>query len=115
MVGAAYFPKRGDIVWITLDPQEGHEQAGRRPALVISHTEYNRVRGMAVMCAITKQAKGRPFETLIPAGPRVTGVVLADQIKCVAYRERAAEFIAAAPRDLIEEVLAKLSTLFFDD
>lgn len=114
MVAPAYFPQRGDIVWVTLDPQEGHEQAGRRPALVLSHGEFNRVRRLAVMCAITTKANGRPLEVPLPAGMKVSGVVLVDQIKSLAWRERGAEFIDTAPLDLLDEVLAKLTAIIFD-
>ncbi len=74
-------PDRGDVVWITLNPQAGHEQAGRRPALVVSPLSYNGKVGLAVLCPITSQVKGYPFEVLIPPGLKVSGAVLADQVK----------------------------------
>lgn len=77
----AYIPERGDAVWITLDPQAGHEQAGRRPALVLSPSSYNGRVGLALLCPITRQAKRYPFEVLLPAGSPVVGVVGADQVK----------------------------------
>src|SRR5256712_14029729 len=78
---AGYIPERGDAVWITLDPQAGHEQAGRRPALVLSPSAYNGRVGLALFCPITNQVKGYPFEVLIPPGSPVTGVVGSDQVK----------------------------------
>ena len=85
-----YIPKRGDVIWISLDPQAGHEQAGRRPALVLSPEVYNAPAGLALICPISNQAKGYPFEVQIPAGLSVTGVILADQLKSVDWQVRKA-------------------------
>ena len=104
-------PDRGDVVWITLDPQAGHEQAGRRPALVISPLSYNGKVGLAVLCPITSQVKGYPFEVLIPPGLKVSGAVQADQVKSLDWRVRKAEFLCRLPRPAIVEVLHKLGTL----
>src|SRR5437762_13948374 len=82
----AYVPERGDAVWLTLDPQAGHEQAGRRPALVLSPAAYNGRVGLALCCPITNQAKGYPFEVALPDGLAVSGVVLADQVKSLDWR-----------------------------
>ncbi len=82
----AYIPERGDAVWITLDPQAGHEQAGRRPALVLSPSAYNGRVGLALFCPITSQVKGYPFEVRLPAGSPVSGVVGADQVKSLDWR-----------------------------
>jgi len=76
-----YVPQRGDAVWISLHPQAGHEQAGRRPAVVLSPAAYNGKVGLAILCPITNQIKGYPFEVLIPVGLPVTGVILADQVR----------------------------------
>lgn len=73
-----YIPARGDVVWLTFNPQAGHEQAGRRPALVLSPSSYNRKVGLAIFCPITSQVKGYPFEVAIPAGSKLGGVILAD-------------------------------------
>ena len=100
-------PERGDFVWLDFQPQAGHEQAGRRPALVLSHHAYNAKVGLAVCCPVTNQAKGYPFEVAI-AGANLTGVVLADQLKNLDWRVRRAEFIDAAPDELVTEVLAKV-------
>ncbi|MFW6150406.1 MAG: type II toxin-antitoxin system PemK/MazF family toxin, partial [Chloroflexota bacterium] len=74
----ACVPRRGDVVWITLNPQAGHEQAGRRPAVVLSPESYNSKVGLAILCPITGQAKGYPFEVVVPAGLPVQGVALSD-------------------------------------
>ena len=107
----AYVPERGDLVWITLNPQAGHEQAGRRPAVVLSPVAYNGKVGLAILCPITSRAKGYPFEVSIPDGLPVTGVVLADQVKSLDWRARRAERIGALPATTIAEVLNKLDTL----
>jgi len=83
MIQARYVPRRGDFIWLDFNPQKGHEQAGRRPALVLSMTDYNRQVGLAVVCPITSAAKGYPWEVMIPQGEFVVGVVLSDQIKNV--------------------------------
>jgi mRNA interferase MazF len=107
----SYIPDRGDVVWITLSPQLGHEQAGRRPALVLSPAAYNGRVGLAILCPITSQIKGYPFEVLIPEGLEVGGVILADQVKSQDWHARRAERICALPQVIVAEVLAKLSTL----
>lgn len=106
-----YTPERGDFVWIRLNPQAGHEQAGRRPALVLSPRAYNDKVGLALFCPITNQAKGYPFEVAIPPGLDVTGVILADQIRSLDWQARQAEFICQAPAAVLAEVLQKLDTL----
>jgi mRNA interferase MazF len=104
-------PNRGDIVWIDFDPQAGHEQCGRRPALIVSPRSYNRKVGLVLLCPITNQRKGYPFETLLPKGLKVTGVVLADQIKSLDWRARHVEFCCEAPEAAVREVIAKAQTL----
>ncbi len=76
-----YVPDCGDAIWLTFSPQTGHEQAGRRPALVLSPGVYNSKVGLAILCPVTDQAKGYPFEVRIPDGLEVAGVILADQVK----------------------------------
>jgi len=107
----AYVPRRGDVVWITLSPQAGHEQAGRRPAVVLSPAAYNDKVGLAIFCPITSQIKGYPFEVLIPKGLDVSGVILADQVKSLDWRARNAELICTLPAETVTEVLRKLGTL----
>jgi mRNA interferase MazF len=93
------------------DPQSGHEQAGRRPALVVSPSAYNEKIGLALLCPITNQAKGYPFEVALPKGIGVSGVILADQIKSLDWKSRNAEFNCSAPREVVNLVLDKLATL----
>ncbi len=107
----AYVPKRGDAVWILLNPQAGHEQAGRRPAVVLSPAEYNGKVGLGLFCPVTSQVKGYPFEVYLPADVDVKGVVLSDQVKSLDWRARQAEFICQLPVATIAEVLAKARTL----
>ena len=107
----AKVPDRGDAVWIDFNPQSGHEQAGRRPALIISPAAYNGKVGLAIMCPITSRRKGYPFEVQIPDGHPVSGVVLADQVKSLDWRARGAEVIQRLPPAVTNEVLAKLATL----
>lgn len=104
-------PERGDVVWITLDPQAGHEQAGRRPAVILSPQAYNHRVGLAVSCPVTSQVKGYPFEVMIPSGLPVRGAILSDQVKSLDWRVRRAETICALPETTIQEVLDKLLTL----
>lgn len=106
-----YIPARGDIVWLQFNPQAGHEQAGKRPALVISPKSYNGKVGLALMCPITSKIKGYPFEVLLPDNLKVSGAVLADQIKSLDWEVRQAEFICTAPSEVVAEVIAKIQTL----
>ena len=106
-----YVPQCGDVVWITLNPQAGREEAGRRPAVVVSPKSYNGKVGLAIFCPITSQIKGYPFEVLIPAGLPVAGAILSDQVKSLDWRARNAELICALPAETISEVLQKLATL----
>lgn len=101
-----YVPERGDAVWVTLD-----SQAGRRPALVLSPAAYNGRVGLALLCPITGQLKGYPFEVALPEGLTVAGVVLADQVKSLDWRARKAARIGSLPPDVVTQVLQKLSTL----
>jgi len=106
-----YAPERGDVVWLSLDPRSGHEQAGRRPAVVVSPRAYNAKVGLALCCPITSQAKGYPFEVALPAGLEIAGVVLADQVKCLDWRARRARQAGALPSAALDEVLGKLRAL----
>ena len=108
---AAYCPQRGDIVWLSFNPQAGHEQAGHRPALVLSPREYNQKVGLALFCPITSQIKGYPFEVALPARLPLSGVVLSDQIKSLDWKTRKASFCAKLPPSFLEEVIAKFQTL----
>ncbi|MBV9866946.1 MAG: endoribonuclease MazF [Abitibacteriaceae bacterium] len=107
----AYIPERGDAVWVNFNPQAGHKQAGRRPALVLSPTAYNRRLGLALLCPITNQSKGYPFEVLLPDNLPVTGTILSDHIKNLDWRARNVEFICKVPYATVQAVLEKINTL----
>ena len=111
MVAGEGAPARGDLVWISLSPRAGHEQAGRRPALVVSPLGYNTRVGLALMCPVTSRVKGYPFEVALPDHLEISGVVLADQIKSLDWRARKAQVAATAPEELTAEVLGKLNAL----
>lgn len=108
----SFVPDRGDVVWVDFSPQAGHEQAGRRPALILSRASYNGKSGLAVVCPITSQVKGYPFEAQIPAGLAVRGVVLADQVKNIDWQARNAQLICSLPAPAVAETLRKLAKLF---
>lgn len=107
----SYVPERGDAVWIDFDPRAGHEQSGRRPAIVLSPQSYNGKVGLCLLCPITNRIKGYPFEVLIPAGLSLSGVVLSDQAKSLDWRVRNAEYAAQLPEAVTSEVLKKLKSL----
>jgi mRNA interferase MazF len=106
-----YCPDMGDVVDITFDSQEGREQRGRRPALVLTGRSYNRRAGLCVLCPITNQQNGYPFEVAIPAGYPVAGVVLADQVKSLSWERRHASLRCPGPPDVLREVRAKVKAL----
>lgn len=109
---ASYVPDRGDIVWLTFDPQAGHEQAGHRPALVLSPAAYNGRRGMMLCCPITSRVKGYPFEVSVTGDAAHTnGVVLSDQIKCLDWKARKAKKKGRVNPQVVRETLDKLNTL----
>lgn len=110
-MAASYVPARGDLVWLQFNPQAGHEQAGHRPALVISPSSYNRRVGLAVCCPVTSQVKGYPFEVLLPKGLGVEGAVLSDQIKSLDWRVRKARRIGSVPGDVLQETVGKILAL----
>lgn len=109
---ASYVPERGDAVWITLDPQAGHEQGGRWPALVLSPAAYNGRVGLALLCPITGQAKGYPFEVAVPEELAVAGVVLADHVKSLDWQARKTKRICVVPEEIVAGVISKLNILF---
>ncbi len=104
-------PERGDLIWLDCTPQSGREQAGRRPALVLSPSAYNAKVGLALICPITSKVKGYPFEVLLPAGGPVEGVVLADQLRSLDWRSRQAEVLGKAPISVVERVLQLIGAL----
>ena len=107
----SYVPDRGDIVWLQFNPQAGHEQAGHRPALVLSPASYNRRSGLMLCCPMTSQRKGYPFEVVIGADTDRESVVLADQVKSLDWKVRKAVKKGTASIDVIAETLSKLQTL----
>jgi mRNA interferase MazF len=110
-VRAAFAPEAGDFVRLTLNPQAGHEQAGRRPALVLSPRVYNAKSGLALACPIANRARGYPFEVAVPAGQGVTGVILADHVKSLDWKARRAEKLGRCTTEVILEVRARLAPL----
>ena len=115
MTKGGFVPDRGDIVWLSLDPTLGHEQSGRRPALVLSPAEYNGKTGLAVVVPITSKKKGYPFEVAVPTGRGVTGVILSDQVKSLDWRTRKAELADRLPEDTVLDVVAKTLALLDPD
>jgi mRNA interferase MazF len=106
-----YVPDRGDVVWLSFDPQSGREQAGRRPALVLSPRAYNQRTSLAIACPITSQIKGYPFEVALPPDSQIRGVILCDQVKSLDWRVRQADFVETVPENVVIEVQQKLRTL----
>ena len=110
-IAVSSIPERGDFIWISFNPQAGHEHAGFRPAIVLSPSPYNVRVGLALVCPITNQRKSYPFEVLIPDGEAITGVILADQVKSLDWRARGIRVAGRAPETVVVETLEKLSTL----
>lgn len=107
----SFIPERGDVVWINLDPQAGHEQAGVRPVLVLSPASYNGRVGLMVCCPITTQSKGYPFEVLIKNNLKVSGVILANQVKSLDWKARGAKKKGSISNDELTETLNKLKAV----
>jgi mRNA interferase MazF len=114
-VKTGYVPKRGDLIWLDFTPHAGHEQAGRRPAAVISSSQYNRKVGLLLACPITSQRKQYPFEVLLPDGLPITGVILADQVRSLDWKSRRAAFIGRVGEEVLAETLGKLAVLIDDE
>jgi mRNA interferase MazF len=106
-----YCPDAGDLIWIDLRPTVGHEQSGRRPALVLTSSKYNAASGLCVACPITSRMRGYPFEVAIPDGAAVHGVVLADQARSLSWEKRYVQRIDRAPTALLAEVREHIATL----
>jgi mRNA interferase MazF len=105
-----YVPDRGDVVWLQFNPQSGHEQSGRRPALTLSPKAYNQKTGLAIFCPITSQEKGYPFEVKVKER-QIQGIILADQVKSLDWRIRKATFVAKSKPEVVINVLALINTL----
>ena len=110
-----YVPERGDLLWLSFDPHAGHEQAGRRPAFVLSPESYNRKTNLLLACPVTSRVKGYPFEVALPSDLPVSGVILADQIKSLDWKARKAEFVARTPVSVIEDVLSLVLPLLGEE
>ena len=108
-----YIPKKGDFIALSFDPQLGHEQKGRRPALVVSNTLFNQKTGMTIVCPVTNTDRGIPFHVKIENAETITGFVMVDQVKSIDFIARDAKFIEKSPRDLIEDVLAILDACVY--
>jgi mRNA interferase MazF len=102
----AYVPDKGDFITLSFDPQAGHEQRGRRPALIISNFLFNQATGLAIACPITNTDRKVPFHLPVPATSSLTGFVMVEQVKSIDYRARSARFIEKAPLEFVEDVLA---------
>jgi mRNA interferase MazF len=111
VVGRRYVPDYGDLIWLNFTPQAGREQAGRRPAVVVTPRVYNEKTSLAIVCPITSHAKGYPFEVALPAGRRINGVVLADHLKSLDWRQRHAEKAGKISRTILEQILDRIATL----
>lgn len=109
-----YVPAKGDFVVLSLDPQVGREQMGRRPALVLSNTLFNKHTGLAMVCPLTKASRGIPFHAPVPADSSLTGFIMVEQIKSVDFRSRKAKFVEKAPRELLGEVLGILDACLYE-
>jgi mRNA interferase MazF len=110
---AAYTPRKGDFVALTFDPQSGHEQRGRRPALVVSNDLFNEATGFCIACPVTNTRRDFPFHVSIPDGSKVTGVVMVEQVKSIDFGSREAERIGTAPESVLQEVLAILDACIY--
>jgi mRNA interferase MazF len=110
---AAYVPRKGDFVALTFDPQSGHEQRGRCPALVVSNDLFNRHSGLCIACPVTSARRDYPFHVAIPDGCDVTGVVMVEQIKSIDYRARRVKHIGRAPDAVLDEALALLDACLY--
>lgn len=107
----AYVPDRGDLIWLEFNPQAGHEQAGRRPAFVVSPRAYHRKVGLALVCPVTSNVKQYPFEVALPAGARTRGAILSDQVKSLDWRVRKATFIERLAEEVANDVTARILAL----
>ena len=110
---AAYVPRKGDFVALTFDPQSGHEQRGRRPALVVSNDLFNKATGLCIACPVTSTRRDYPFHVSIPEGQDVNGVVMVEQVKSIDFRARGIKHIASAPEPVLQEVLAILDACIY--
>jgi mRNA interferase MazF len=109
-----YVPRKGDFVVLTFDPQSGHEQKGRRPALVISNTLFNRHTGLAMVCPITNSFRDIPFHVEVPKRSKLAGYIMVEQIKSIDFASRKVKFVSRAPKTVLHEVLGILDACIYD-
>jgi mRNA interferase MazF len=109
----AQAPAKGDLIAVTFDPQAGHEQKGRRPALVISNDSFNQRTGLAIVCPVTNTKRDIPFHVALPAGATVSGFVMVEQVKAIDFRARRAQFIEKAPKTVVDEALSLLDAFVY--
>ncbi len=112
---SSYIPQKGDFVTVTFDPQSGHEQKGRRPALVISNTLFNQHTGLAMVCPITNTARNVPFHVKVPEQSSLTGYIMVEQIKSVDYASRHTTFVEKAPQSILNDVLGILDACIYQN
>jgi len=110
---AAYVPRKGDFVALTFDPRAGHEQSGRRPALVVSNDLFNKATGLCIACPVTNTRRDYPFHVSIPDDQGVTGVVMVEQVKSLDFRSRNVKRIGSAPEPVLDEVLSMLDACIY--
>ena len=110
---AVYVPRKGDFVALSFDPQSGHEQCGRRPALVVSNDLFNKATGLCIACPVTNTRRDFPFHVAIPEGQAVAGVVMVEQVKSIDYHSRSVKRIGTAPKPVLEEVLSILDACIY--
>jgi len=110
---AVYVPRKGDFVAVTCDPQSGHEQRGRRPALVVSNDLFNKATGLCIACPVTNTRRDYPFHVSIPEGQDVNGVVMVEQVKSIDFRSRGVKHIGSAPEPVLQEVLSILDACIY--
>jgi len=108
-----YIPKRGDFIRLNFNPQAGHEQKGSRPALVVSHSAFNKKLGFVFVCPISNTKRKNPFYVAIPKEKKVAGVIMADQLRSLDYKARKTSLISKCPEDLLQEVLMRVDPIIF--
>lgn len=110
---ASYTPNKGDFVILSFDPQSGHEQKGRRPALVVSNRLFNQHTGLALVCPLTNTARRNPFHVAVPSSATLSGFIMVEQVKSVDFRSRAVEFVEQAPKATLDDVLGLLDAIIY--
>jgi mRNA interferase MazF len=111
MVSGRFVPDRGDVVWIDFDPQSGREQAGLRPALILTPAAFNKSTDLAIACPVTPRVRGIPSETRVPEGLPVHGVILTQHVRSLDWRSRRARFACRVPTTIVDDVVMKVRTL----